>query len=364
MATLKKINNKTYKISYIPQGYKDIYKNPYRTVTVTGKDNANLLLEKLELIEQKDKIESMLNIGENLKELTIGQIFPLFYTDMMFSGNYSQSTIKKYDSLMNKLLNDFGHDFYFSKFTYSLYVSKYGNSKKRNTCRSQLICLNHIGNWARIEAEEGRIKGKISSRSIKLPRLVKAPKNALNDQQLSTIFQHKDICSVTKDLIQLYILTGCRISELCRPDFTWEQIDLDNEVAYIKKKNSKKAHDALFKIPFTKSVHYPILLKLHKYFKTIHDQANVYPIPISQQKIRSRMSVASNIVGFKFTCHDLRDTSATILLRKSKNIYAVKEHLGHSSVKVTESSYADWVMEDKKKSSNQIATSLINLTAQ
>jgi integrase len=59
--------------------------------------------------------------------------------------------------------------------------------------------------------------------------------------------------------------------------------------------------------------------------------------------------------------HDLRDTSATILLRKSGNIYAVKEHLGHANVKDTQDAYADWINDDKIEASKMLVESLSDL---
>jgi len=172
------------------------------------------------------------------------------------------------------------------------------------------------------------------------------------------IFEHKDICPITKAIIELYILTGCRISELCRPDFTWNQIDAEGEVAYIKNKGHKKEFDTPLEIPFLKDPHQRLVKFLNDHFKTIHDEAHIYPIPISAKNVYDRIVVASNTVGFKFTPHDFRDTSATILLRESGNIYAVKEHLGHANVKDTEDAYADWIMDDKVKSSVSIVKSI------
>tara|TARA_R110000737_G_scaffold302370_1_gene309466 strand:- start:36 stop:704 length:669 start_codon:yes stop_codon:yes gene_type:complete len=222
--------------------------------------------------------------------------------------------------------------------------------------------LNHIGNWAREQISEGNIRGTINAKPIKLPKVTKSKKNALKPYQLDMIFNHRDICPITKAIIKLYILTGCRISELCRPDFTWDQIDVEGEVAYIKNKGHKKELDTALEIPFLKEHHQQLVKVINDHFKVIHDEAHIYPIPIVAKNVYDRIIIASQIVGFRFTPHDLRDTSATILLRESGNIYAVKEHLGHVNVKDTEEAYADWIMDDKVKSSTSIIKALNKLT--
>ena len=80
--------------------------------------------------------------------------------------------------------------------------------------------------------------------------------------------------------------------------------------------------------------------------------------------MRDRINVASKLCGVKFTPHDLRDTSATIMLRETANIYAVKEHLGHSNVSVTEQCYADYNIQDKTTAVHTIEKKMFSLTAQ
>lgn len=362
MATITKLDSDKYLIKYIPEGYRDLYKNPYRSITIIGKDQANIIYKDALLVEERDRINSRLNgkissVNIIIPELSIGNLFKAFTINAMPYKQYATRTIKRYIALMKKLQDDLGSDFHFSKIDYEFYYKRYGNPNKKNSGITALRCLNHIGNWAREQVSEGKIKGTISAKPIKLPKTIKSKKNALKQHQLDRIFSHPDICPITKNIIELYILTGCRISELCRPDFTWQQIDEIEEVAYIKNKGHKREFDEPLEIPFLKDHHLKLLRKINDHFKLIHDEADVYPIPISQTRIRSRITVASKVSEIPFTPHDLRDTSATILLRESGNIYAVKEHLGHANVKDTENAYADWIRDDKKKSSEMIVNS-------
>jgi len=363
VATITRLDSNKYLIKYIPEGYRQLYKNPYRSITINGREKAYTIYNDASLVEERDRISLRLNgkinsINIVIPELTIGVMFKAFKVNAIPYKQYAVKTIKRYIALMNKLENDLGSDFHFSRIDYKFYYERYGNPKKKNSGLTALRCLNHIGNWTREQISEGNIRGTINAKPIKLPKATKSKKNALKPYQLDMIFEHKDICPITKAIIELYILTGCRISELCRPDFTWNQIDAEGEVAYIKNKGHKKEFDTPLEIPFLKDPHQRLVKFLNDHFKTIHDEAHIYPIPISAKNVYDRIVVASNTVGFKFTPHDFRDTSATILLRESGNIYAVKEHLGHANVKDTEDAYADWIMDDKVKSSVSIVKSI------
>jgi len=363
MAKITQLNDNRYLIKYIPEGYRSLYKNPYRSITIRGKDQAYTIYKDAGLIEERDRISLRLNgkissVNIIIPELTIGSIFKAFRINAIPYKQYAVKTVKRYEGLMRKLENSLGMDFPFSKLNYPFYFKRYGNPNKKNSGLSDLRCLNHIGNWAREQISEGNIRGTINAKQIKLPKVTKSKKNALKPYQLDMIFEHSEICPITKSIIELYILTGCRISELCRPDFTWSQIDVEGEVAYIKNKGHKKKLDTPLEIPFLKDHHQRLVKSINNHFKPIHDEAHIYPIPISAKNIYDRIIIASNTVGFKFTPHDLRDTSATILLRESGNIYAVKEHLGHANVKDTEDAYADWIMDDKRKSSASIIKGL------
>ena len=364
MSKITKVKN-GYKIKYIPQGYKQLFSNPYRTITISDKEEAYDFYEKADLIEQRDKIEAKL-VGQSQdtqrqSELTLGFVFESFKKNAIPYNNYADKTKERYLLFMSKVERAFGPSILFSSIDYKLYYNEFGNDKKRNSCISDIRLFNSIGNWIRREIEDGRIIGRIDAKPIRTPKLLPSIKNALKPSDLELIYSNEDIPKITKAIIQLYVLTGCRISELCRPDFTWDQIDTDKEIAYIKNKGNKRDFDKRFEIAFLKDPHQKLLRYINDYFKDIHDEAHIYPIPCAQGRIRSRIERASKISGIKFTMHDLRDTSATILLRKSGNIYAVKEHLGHANVKDTQDAYADWINDDKIEASKMLVDSLSDL---
>ena len=293
-----------------------------------------------------------------MKEITLHKAFKLFEEECMPYERYAYRTIVRYQGLMKKLIKDFGKTYLFKDLTKIEINKRYFNPEKRNSCRVDMTYINRIGNWL-----HENYPGETTFKKIKLPKLQKSSKNPLSEQQLHTIFSHPGICQITKYIMQLYILTGCRISELCRPDFTWEQIYIHKGMAKIKNKGHKKSTDVRLEIPFEGN-HLKLIQNINDYYKTVHPEADIYPIPASQKSIRNRIDVASKIAGFKFTTHDLRDTSATMMLRETANIYAVKEHLGHSNVQVTQDAYADWNIQDKTKAVHSIESKILSLAVQ
>jgi integrase len=361
----KKPGNK-YIIQYIPQGFKTIYKNPYRRITVIGKTKADRTVADLTAIEVIDKNERKLgrtDIVEIAKEISIGELFAFFEDQVMPWCDYAKKTEERYTHIMTKLVNDFGSEFLFKNITYKLILSNYATGK-RNQCITMIKCINHIGAIGR-QAIAGQLEivlngYKISSHPIKTPKIIKGNKNPLSIEQLEEIYANPDINDLTKDIMRLYIITGCRVSELTRPYFEWSQIDNLNGIAFIRNKGNKKEHSTMLEIPWLDQ-HQQLLERIAAYYKPWHQLANHYPIPITSQNVYDRIRTASKISGYHFTPHDLRDTGATLILRSTGNIYAAKEFCGHKSVRDTEESYADYNIYDKKNATNKLLNHLGSL---
>lgn len=292
------------------------------------------------------------------KEITVKKALSIFEDECLPYNQYSRKTILRYNGIISKYKKQFPK-LLLKDLTETEIKKNFYNQSVNNSCRADISYINRIGNWILYNYPKST-----TFKPIKQRKQVRSPKNPLSEETITHIYRHPEICPVTKDIIQLYILTGCRVSELCRPDFTWEQIDEENEVAFIKNKGHKKSTDIPLKIPFLKNTHIALIKRINQYYQEVHDDANVYPIPASQVSIRNRIKVVSKLCGVDFTVHDLRDTSATMMLRETENIYAVKEHLGHSNVAVTEACYADWNMKDKTKAVHTLQRKMISLVAQ
>ena len=263
----------------------------------------------------------------------------------------------RYQQIIESLIADLGEEFLFKNINYNLIIKMYA-SDKRNPGISKCRSLNSIGNKGRQAIEDQKLTGVISAKPIIFPKTIRSSKNPLSLEQLTEIYENPKIEKVTKNLIRLYVITGCRRSELVRPYFKWDQIDESAGVAYIKNKGHKKKHDNMFEIPWLEQ-HKSIVRSINAhYVSSKHPLANIYPIPITSQNVYDRIAVASKISGIKFTPHDLRDTGATLVLRSTGNIYAAKEFCGHASVKDTELAYADYNINDKTNATNQLLNHL------
>ena len=335
-------------------------------MTIMGKELADKTVKELTLIEKIDENEMKLGLADipkNKNEVTLHELFTYFKKEYMVYKEYAVTSIVRYKRIMERLedsIDGFGPDFPFSKLSYKLILEKYGTGNK-NQCLSMIRCINHIGAigikgiHGENDYSNATLEGNISSRPIKFPKPKGSNKNALTKAQLDEIYSNPEIDEVTKDIMRLYIITGCRRTELVRPYFTWDQIDAAAGVAYIRNKGNKKKHDKLFEIPWLKP-HQELIARIHAHYKNNHDLADIYPIPCTAQNLYERLVTARKKSGIFFTVHDLRDTGATMILRSTNNIYAAKEFCGHKSVKDTEESYADYIIDDKKRAT----TSLIN----
>lgn len=361
---MAKIVNKTgdnFRIKFVPKGYKDLYpKNPYRHTTVQGKllaDKTVAELTAIEIIDNNERKLGRTDLPTVAEEMTIGKLFRYFTNEIMPYQSYAAGTIKGYTNLMYLLINDLGEEFLFKNIDYALILKMY-NTGERNAGLSKCRIINSIGSLGRQAIEDNKLTGTISGKPIKFPRCIQSPKNPLSLEQLSEIYQNPEIEKVTKNLIRLYVMTGCRRSELARPYFKWDQIDETAGVAYIKNKGHKKKHDNMFEIPWLDK-HMSIIKSIHSHYLELeHPLADIYPIPITSQNVYERITVASKKSGIKFTPHDLRDTGATLILRSTGNIYAAKEFCGHASVRDTELAYADYNINDKTNATNQLLNHL------
>ncbi len=69
----------------------------------------------------------------------------------------------------------------------------------------------------------------------------------------------------------------------------------------------------------------------------------------------AREAAAENRRFYRFRLHDLRASFAVDWLRAGGDIYDLSKHLGHGSVKVTESSYLDWLtIEQSQRVQHQV----------
>lgn len=138
-----------------------------------------------------------------------------------------------------------------------------------------------------------------------------------------------------RDLITFAIHTGCRRNEILST--TWQDnIDLFNRIVKIQISKKKQKDKGNLKkkyktIPMSDTL-FQMLLRRSK---VMHMSGRVFGI--SSSSARHAFDDAVKSAGLKnFRFHDLRHTFATRLVQAGVNLYAVKELMGHESIKTTE----------------------------
>ena len=153
-----------------------------------------------------------------------------------------------------------------------------------------------------------------------------------------------------RNVILVYLGTGARRSELLRPKFTWDNVDLKrNRVRFLGKGNKTRYVQMtsdiadIFRIRIKQDLEYPfryrpdwVSHKLRLYYKAA--------------KIKNA------------TLHTLRKTFGSLLIQEGHaDIYRVSKYLGYSSVKVTERHYIHLLDENYQSCIDGLGTILKSL---
>lgn len=137
------------------------------------------------------------------------------------------------------------------------------------------------------------------------------------------------------DFIRLALNTGCRRDELLRLE--WRRVDLKANLIHLEGKNTKSGKRR--SVPLNEEARMS-LLNLAR-FRAIHcpDSAWVFCHKDGErlQAVRRAFSTVLKQAGVTdFRIHDLRHTCASWLVSAGQPLHAVRDLLGHSTVKMTE----------------------------
>lgn len=175
------------------------------------------------------------------------------------------------------------------------------------------ITINPLKNIKQYQLNNNR---EIFLDSHDIKRLLDAADNYPDNLNIATI-------------IRFLLLTGCRRSEVLNS--RWEDIDLNHKV---------------FTIPLSKSGQsrtIPISPSLEQLILTIPKTSKVYLFPSKTNKNKpinsifrhwDKIRIKANLPNVRI--HDLRHTTASILVNKGVSLYQVQQLLGHSSPKMTQ----------------------------
>ena len=144
--------------------------------------------------------------------------------------------------------------------------------------------------------------------------------------KLLSVIDSKDY----KDLVRVYLHTGARRKELLTPSLTWDDIDFANNKLILNTKGGRK-----HTIIMDKTVTDILYRRKHKDKK---DQ----PFDLDYERVYRKIKGYYKKAGIKnANVHTLRKTFGSLLVQQGVPLMTVSKLLGHSSVKVTESHYAE-----------------------
>jgi integrase len=140
------------------------------------------------------------------------------------------------------------------------------------------------------------------------------------------------------DLILMYLHTGARREELLKERLSWNDVDFDMKNITLHGKGGKSRI-----IPLNETA-YEILYRRHfiENRKIPFDQNYEYMFKKIAKYYRAAGIKDANI-------HVLRKTFGSTLCQKKLDIYTISKLLGHSSVRVTESHYAELLDKDLRE---------------
>jgi integrase/recombinase XerD len=295
-------------------------------------------------------------LGENATETAINRIFSNVL-DGKESGTFI-SIIEAYLASLNTRINNSQADSilpvtYEKNIFLSRTLTKYLESKKQINLPVTRIDKAYIGNLIKYFRDELKYSCGHTNRIVKfiksalrysineglclptnaLTVKLKAPEKEiifLNQEQIKslTLLNLKNSAlEKIRDIFIVQCYSGLSYADLSNLNKDWLYED-DNGNVFIKYKRAKT------KTMATVPVQKPLMLLLEKYD---------YKLPvISNQKYNQYLKLvglAANL-PFPLTSHIGRKTCGSMLLNNGVNIYTVKTILGHSSVKTTESHYA------------------------
>lgn len=309
----------------------------------------------------------------NVKELTFEQYSEIFIQKHC-EGNIGLVTIKNYKRLLRDIMPYLG-SYKLDKITPAMLDTMY--QKLRKGQKGKELSYNSMYDYYKLinAMFNQAIKWEFLDKNPNLKS--NKPKKDIIDRKFYDLEQVKEFlscldneCIKYKALLTLALDSGARRGEISA--LRWSDIDFEANTLKIDK--SLKVVNGVLdeKKPKTNSSNRVIILsnatmKVMKEYKEWQDnyikelgnkwkgtnriftaENGEYMHPSTCYKIFTKVTKKYNLEHIRF--HDLRHTSASVLIHKGVNIKAVSQRLGHSSINITSDIYTHTFEKDKIKS--------------
>lgn len=316
MATLRKKKTQGGSIYFVDFYYQG---KRYRKSTKTGdKKLAELFLKDIEVKIAKSQFGFGDLENNNIK---LSEFIEKYQ-------KYSEATKAENTFLLDghslRVLKEFLGDIYLKNITYKMLEDFKLKRMEQVKSTSVNLEIRHL----KAAFEMARKWGYITSNPFKDVKQIKIKSNNL--PKFLTKIQVKELLEIIpegnfKDLIQLYLYTGCRRNEGL--DLTWDDIDMGKGKIFIKETKSGESRIV------------PINSELLKVLKSMNNGSpklfnfNKWHVTHKFKKYLKK----SGIKGWEsFNVHTLRHTFASHLVMEGTDLYTVSKLLGHSSVAITQ----------------------------
>jgi len=316
MATLRKKKTRGGSIYFVDFYYQG---KRYRKSTRTGdKKLAELFLKDIEVRIAKNQFGFDNPENSNIR---LSEFIEKYQ-------KYSAATKAKNTFLLDghslRVLKEFIGDIYLKNITYKMVEDFKLRRIEQVKSASVNLELRHL----KAAFEMARKWGYISSNPFRDVKQIKIKSNNL--PKFLTRDQVKKLLDVIpegnfKELIQLYLYTGCRRNEAL--ELTWDDIDLENGKIFIKETKSGKSRIV------------PINSELNKILNSMDSGAEklfTYNADYVNRKFKKYLKKAGIKDWQALSIHNLRHTFASHLVMSGTDLYTVSKLLGHSSIAVTQ----------------------------
>lgn len=223
-----------------------------------------------------------------------------------------------------------------------------------NTRKRKIVSIRQFYNWLYEKYNTYKGKEKPTDNLPPIQSTERLPKHLKLEEarKLKNIFNHSNSRHYIRNnaIISLFLATAIRLSELI--NIKLKNIDFDNKSIVINGKGNKERVVYLTDALIDVLKNYLQTRKVVNYddYLFVTDK-NTKLSRRSIENICQHAFELAGITGYGYTPHTLRHTTATYIYKSTKDILAVKELLGHTSLAAT-MIYTHVENEDLRKAIN------------